>query len=364
MATLRLNNIHKYYGETHVVKGISTEIKDKEFLVLVGPSGCGKSTILRMIAGLENISSGELFIENKLVNDVPPGKRGVAMVFQDYALYPHMNVYENMAFGLSLNKKISKEEIERRINEASEMLDLGPYLKRKPAALSGGQRQRVAMGRALVKKSSVFLFDEPLSNLDAKLRSKMRAEIKKFHIMTKATVVYVTHDQLEAMTLADRIAVMNGGVVEQMGTPLEIFNHPRTVFVAGFIGNPTMNIMEMNVVERDKKKYIVTDDGKFELPLHESKLAILGSRKKVVMGLRPHDIWVVLEGKKLCKARVEIVELLGKSAYLTVIAGNKELMIEMIGDDFPKIGDMIGLDFSLEHVHLFDPETGMNLNIK
>ena len=290
MIRVSLKNIHKFYGSNEVVRDFSFEIKDKEFIVLVGPSGCGKSTTLRMIAGLEDITKGDLFISEKRMNPVPPGQRGVAMVFQDYALYPHMNVYENMAFGLTLKRGLVKSEIEGRINEAAEMLDLKEYLGRKPSALSGGQRQRVAMGRALVKKADVFLFDEPLSNLDAKLRSKMRSEIKKFHMVTKTTTVYVTHDQLEAMTLADRIVVMNDGVIEQVGTPTWVFDNPRTVFVATFIGSPAMNLFNVTVVKKNEMFHLETSDGHILLPVPESKVHMLKEGMEVVMGIRPHEI--------------------------------------------------------------------------
>ena len=246
MAVVTLNKVVKYYDETLAVRGIDLEIADKEFLVLVGPSGCGKTTTLRMIAGLEEISDGEILIGDNVVNDVPPKDRNIAMVFQNYALYPHMSVYENMSFGLKL-KHVAKPEIERRVQEAARILDIVDLLDRKPKQLSGGQRQRVAMGRAIVRDPAVFLFDEPLSNLDAKLRVQMRTEIKKVHQKVRTTTVYVTHDQVEAMTLADRVVVMNHGVIEQVGTPQQLYHQPRTKFVAGFIGSPAMNLVPANL---------------------------------------------------------------------------------------------------------------------
>src|ERR1700742_236651 len=246
MADVSLRKVIKRYEEVEAVRGIDLDIADHEFVVLVGPSGCGKSTTLRMIAGLEEITSGEIWIDGDVVNDVPPRDRDIAMVFQNYALYPHMSVYDNMAFGLKL-RKFSKDEIKRRVDEAARILDIAPLLERKPRALSGGQRQRVAMGRAIVRNPKVFLFDEPLSNLDAKLRVQMRTEIKKVHQTVRTTTVYVTHDQVEAMTLADRVVVMNGGVIEQVGSPQDLYHNPATRFVAGFIGSPAMNFLPVRV---------------------------------------------------------------------------------------------------------------------
>ena len=248
MAVVTLNKVVKYYDETLAVKGIDLRIEDKEFMVLVGPSGCGKTTTLRMIAGLEEISDGEILIGDEIVNDVPPKDRNIAMVFQNYALYPHMSVYENMSFGLKL-KRVPKDQIDRSVQEAARILDIVDLLDRKPKQLSGGQRQRVAMGRAIVRDPAVFLFDEPLSNLDAKLRVQMRTEIKKVHQKVRTTTVYVTHDQVEAMTLADRVVVMNHGVIEQVGTPQQLYHHPRTKFVAGFIGSPAMNMIPVQLVD-------------------------------------------------------------------------------------------------------------------
>lgn len=366
MVQVRLKNIHKSYGQNLIVKDLSLEIEDKEFVVLVGPSGCGKSTTLRMIAGLEEISSGDLHIGDKHMNHVLPGDRGVAMVFQDYALYPHMTVFENMAFSLRLKKMYKEEEIKSRVMEAAQMLDLEPYLERKPAALSGGQRQRVAMGRAIVKKAQVFLFDEPLSNLDAKLRTKMRGEIKRFHLQTQTTSIYVTHDQLEAMTLADRIVVMNEGVIQQAGTPMQLFENPRNLFVASFIGSPGMNMMTMVAKKKGGVVSLEDEEGKISFTLPESKAHLVDHDSKLIMGIRPSDIFVSVEGDNIpegwkVNGKVEMVELLGKNAYVTLRVGRFECVGEIMGTSIPKIGDEVKLSFNLNHIHLFDPQTELNL---
>jgi multiple sugar transport system ATP-binding protein len=367
MAEIKLNKIEKTYGEMKVVHGIDLDINDKEFVVLVGPSGCGKSTTLRMVAGLEDISSGELKIGEDIVNKVSPSDRGVAMVFQDYALYPHMNVYENIAFGLRL-KKLSESEIDSRVQEAARMLDLGPYLRRKPAALSGGQRQRVAMGRAVVKRAKVFLFDEPLSNLDAKLRSKMRAEIKRFHLKSKTTTLYVTHDQLEAMTLADRIVVMKDGIIEQCGSPLEVFDNPQSTFVATFIGSPSMNLSDVEW-RRDNERLSVRFKGlNQEFPLPEDKAKLLfGESGECILGIRPSDIFITDQDHCpspdwLVKAEVLMVEALGKNAFVTFQVGDEEFMGEVMGRDLPTVGGTVNVGLNLCHCHLFDKKTGKNLN--
>ena len=365
MASVTLKGIKKSYGETKVVHDMDLTIQDKEFVVLVGPSGCGKSTTLRMVAGLEEITDGDLLIDDKKVNDVNPANRGVAMVFQDYALYPHMTVFENLAFSLRL-KKVSKDEIERRVHEAAEMLDLVRFLDRKPAALSGGQRQRVAMGRAIVKRADVFLYDEPLSNLDAKLRSKMRAEIKKFHLKSKTTSIYVTHDQLEAMTLADRLVVMRAGLIEQVGTPLEVFGNPRSVFVATFIGNPGMNLFKCKVVKREDGFYIVGRDYVFDFKLPDSKVERVQDGLDVIMGIRPSDIFIAaaddhISDKWKTEATVEMIELLGKSAFVTLKMGEKEFLGEVMGRIVPQMGEKVALGFNLNHIQLFDAKTTINL---
>ncbi|MCK5884337.1 MAG: sn-glycerol-3-phosphate ABC transporter ATP-binding protein UgpC [Bacteriovoracaceae bacterium] len=368
MSNIELKNIKKNYGKTTVIEGLDLSVADGEFVVLVGPSGCGKSTTLRMIAGLEDITGGDLLIDDKLMNLVSPTDRGIAMVFQDYALYPHMTVYENLAFSLRL-KKAPKKTIEERITAAAEMLSLTPYLERKPADLSGGQRQRVAMGRAIVKKSNVFLYDEPLSNLDAKLRHKMRTEIKRFHIQAKTTSVYVTHDQLEAMTLGDKLVVMSDGKVEQIGTPLEIYQRPMSKFVATFIGNPTINMFTCEVVKEDDTLLIKEANGVFKFTLPESKQELLSEGMKVSMGIRPSDIFISKKNDHLppewrIDGKVDMVELLGKNAFLTMKSNDILFQSEVMGSEFPQIGETKLLSFNLNHIHLFDDATGINLLYK
>ncbi len=365
MATVNLKGVKKSYGEVEVIRDLYLEIKEKEFVVLVGPSGCGKSTTLRMIAGLEDISGGDLYIGDNRVNDYPPGDRDVAMVFQDYALYPHMTVYENMAFSMRLKHR-SQEEIDERVGEAAKMLDLVDYLQRKPANLSGGQRQRVAMGRAIVKQSDVFLFDEPLSNLDAKLRSQMRIEIKRFHLNTQVTTVYVTHDQLEAMTLADRLVIMNEGDIEQMGTPIEVYEKPRTVFVATFIGSPEMNLINVKVEKRDGSFFAVEESGCFTFKLPDSKNSHVSDGMSLIMGIRPSDIFISSEIDQISEdwkvdGLVDMVELLGKNAFLTLKIGSIDVVGEIMGRTFPQIGERTKLSFNLNHIHLFDTKTKINL---
>ncbi len=365
MPSIELKSIKKAYGETVVIEGLNLSIVDGEFVVLVGPSGCGKSTTLRMIAGLEDITAGEMQIDGKRMNEVNPTNRGIAMVFQDYALYPHMSVYENLAFSLRL-KKTEQSEIDRRIHEAADMLNLTPYLQRKPADLSGGQRQRVAMGRAIVKKSKVFLYDEPLSNLDAKLRHKMRTEIKRFHLQAKTTSVYVTHDQLEAMTLGDKLVVMSEGKIEQIGTPLEVYQKPKTKFVATFIGNPTINMFNCKVERKGNSLVLCEKHGVFCFKLPESKERLVKEGMDCTMGIRPSDIFISKEDDHLPEewkidAQVDIVELLGKNAFLTMVKNNIYFQSEVMGTEFPHNGESKRLSFNLNHIHLFDDHTGINL---
>ncbi len=320
MGSVNIENVSKVYGEDVKVKAVnnaSLQIKDKEFLVLVGPSGCGKSTLLRMIAGLEEITEGTISIGERVVNNVPPKDRNIAMVFQNYALYPHMTVYDNMAFGLKL-RKYPKEEIKSRVSEAAELLDLVEYLDRKPKALSGGQRQRVAVGRAIVRKPDVFLFDEPLSNLDAKLRVQMRIELTKLHQRLSVTIVYVTHDQVEAMTMGDRIVIMNKGVIQQVDTPLNVYNHPLNLFVAGFIGSPSMNFFEGTIENEVHLKFVTAD---FELDLTEIFIPRLSpyKDKKVKMGIRPEHLKITLPAEvssSSIEARIEVVEMMGNESYV------------------------------------------------
>src|SRR5580693_4006237 len=288
MARVLIRNLNKTYDEVHAMKDVNLEIRDKEFLVLVGPSGCGKTTTLRMVAGLESITSGEVVIGNRVVNELPPMDRDIAMVFQNYALYPHMSVYDNMAFGLKM-RKFDRAEIGKRVREAAEILGIGDYLKRKPRQLSGGQRQRVALGRAIVRHPQVFLFDEPLSNLDAKLRVQMRVELKKLHTRLNTTAIYVTHDQVEAMTLGDRVVVMRGGLVQQVGEPLELYNAPVNRFVAGFIGSPAMNFAPVRVRDSNGGLHAASDAFRIDVPVEIGPRLRPYAGSDVTMGIRPED---------------------------------------------------------------------------
>ena len=344
------------------VQEFNLEIKDKEFIVLVGPSGCGKSTTLNMIAGLEEITSGELYIGDKLMNDVEPKDRDIAMVFQNYALYPHMTVYENMAFSLKL-KKTPKDEIDRKVREAAEILDITEYLDRKPKALSGGQRQRVAIGRAIVRDPSVFLMDEPLSNLDAKLRNQMRAEIIKLRQRINTTFIYVTHDQTEAMTLGDRIVIMRDGFIQQIGTPQEVFDHPANLFVSGFIGVPQMNYFDGKLVKKDGK-YVVEASG-VSVVLSDDKQERLEKNdvkeQDVILGVRPDHIMLCADG---IKARVDVSELMGASVHLHLNSDGKDIIVIVptngASTNFP-MGSEVNLIFGGNVAHVFSKETEKNL---
>ena len=355
MATVTIKDVKKSYGSTPVIHGVDVDIADGEFCVLVGPSGCGKSTLLRMVAGLEEISGGTISIGPRVVNDVPPKERDIAMVFQNYALYPHMKVRDNMAFALML-AKTPKEEIERRVGEAAQILGLQPYLDRYPKQLSGGQRQRVAMGRAIVRKPQVFLFDEPLSNLDAKLRVAMRTEIKGLHQRLQTTSVYVTHDQIEAMTMADRIVVMRDGRVEQIGAPLELYDRPANTFVAGFIGSPAMNMLK-GVVRSGNVEF----DGGSRLPLSHARTPFdVAEGKPVLFGIRPEHM-VVGESPASIRGTVNVIEPTGADTQVTCdFAGNH--MIVVLRDRIDShAGDAIVLQPDLARAHLFDAESGHSL---
>ena len=353
MASVEIRDVRKAYGSTAVIHGVDIDINDGEFVILVGPSGCGKSTLLRMIAGLENISGGEIRIGSRVVNDIPPRDRDIAMVFQNYALYPHMSVYDNMAFGLTL-RKFPKAEIVKRVAKAADILGLKPLLDRYPRQLSGGQRQRVAMGRAIVRDPQVFLFDEPLSNLDAKLRVAMRAEIKELHQRLKTTTIYVTHDQIEAMTMADKIVVMHDGIVEQMGSPLELYDHPDNKFVAGFIGSPAMNFLEGRLVTGGAP-HVETADGS-RLPLAASRSGLEG--KPVTYGIRPEHLEFADDG---IEATVAVVEPTGSETQIVARIGSQEI-IAVIRDRRPvKPGDKIRLRPNPAAAHVFDKETGQRL---
>ena len=344
------------------VQEFNLEIADREFIVLVGPSGCGKSTTLRMVAGLEDISSGELWIGDKLVNDVEPKDRDIAMVFQNYALYPHMTVYENMAFSLKL-KKVDKAEIDKKVREAAEILDITQYLDRKPKALSGGQRQRVAIGRAIVRNPSVFLMDEPLSNLDAKLRNQMRAEIIKLRQRIDTTFIYVTHDQTEAMTLGDRIVIMRDGFIQQIGTPQQVFDHPANLFVAGFIGTPQINYFDAHLSVVDGK-YVVTGNG-VTVELSEDKQERLKANnvaeQDVILGVRPDHLMLCENG---IKAKVDVSELMGSSVHLHVNAAGRDVIVIVPTNgevaSFP-MGTEVNLTFGGNVAHVFSKETEKNL---
>jgi len=357
MATVSFQNVEKSFGATKVLHGVSFDIKDGEFVVLVGPSGCGKSTLLRMLAGLEEITGGTIAIDSKVVNDVESKDRDIAMVFQSYALYPHMTVGENMAFSLKL-RKADPKMMEERVAHASKILNLDPYLKRFPRELSGGQRQRVAMGRAIVRDPKVFLFDEPLSNLDAKLRVAMRAEIKALHQRLKTTTVYVTHDQVEAMTMADRIVVMHDGRIEQIGAPLDLYDHPDNLFVAQFIGSPAMNIVNGKIKRSNGTACVDMGDG-VQWPLQQSP----GSDgQSVAYGIRPGDLSLTsATAADAVLGEIVVVEPTGSETELLIQAGQAQLILVTHGRPDVNPGDRIGLAVTPGKVHVFDQGTGARL---
>ena len=371
MATVSLRGIKKIYdNKVTAVHDFNLEIADKEFIVLVGPSGCGKSTTLRMVAGLEDISEGDLIIGGKRMNDVEPKDRDIAMVFQSYALYPHMTVYENMAFALKL-RKVPKEEIDKKVREAAAILDITQYLDRKPKALSGGQRQRVAIGRAIVRDPQVFLMDEPLSNLDAKLRNQMRAEIIKLRQRINTTFIYVTHDQTEAMTLGDRIVIMKDGFIQQIGTPQEVFDRPANLFVAGFIGTPQMNFFDGTLSKQGDKYQISVGEAVMEL---SDKAQQLLKEKgagdmNVIVGVRPEHIsFAAAAGSHTISSKVDVSEMMGSEVYLHVNAVGKDVVLRVPTTDLPEehragipYGTEINFTFRPELIHLFNPETERNL---
>ena len=383
MATVSLKNIYKIYPNTEkkkktnlrvtdegvlAVDNFCLDIKDKEFIVLVGPSGCGKSTTLRMVAGLEEITKGELYIDNELVNDVAPKDRDIAMVFQSYALYPHLTVRGNMEFPLKL-KKMPKEEMDKAVENAARILDLTEYLDRKPKALSGGQRQRVAIGRAIVRNPKILLMDEPLSNLDAKLRNQMRAEIIKLRQKIDATFIYVTHDQTEAMTLGDRIVIMKDGVVQQVGTPTEVYDSPANIFVAGFIGVPQMNFYDGKLLREGNKYSVKVEDAVIEL--HKEKQEKLLSKnaesQDIVVGVRPEHISLEGDKNKMIHGRVDVSELMGSSIHVHITALNKDGIIvvptiDARGKKF-EIGTPIDFTFTGDVVNIFDKNTGVNIGV-
>ena len=368
MARVQFDHVYKNFNLVEVVHDINMDIKDKEFLVLVGPSGCGKSTCLRMVAGLEEVSAGDIYIGDKIVNGVDPKDRDIAMVFQNYALYPHMSVYDNMAFGLKL-RHIPSQEIKKRVQDAADILGLQPYLKRKPKELSGGQRQRVALGRALVRSAQVFLLDEPLSNLDAKLRVQTRAEISKIHQRVQTTFIYVTHDQTEAMTMGTRIAVLNGGHIQQLGAPQELYDHPTNLFVAGFIGSPAMNFFDniKVIADGDSTKIVMGDTGQVDVPPLYAQSVREAADKKLILGIRPEnfaDVALLPEdarnGSKM-SAPVEVVEHLGSELLVYMTAQGKQMVARVDPRSTAHVGQDIKLHIDADHMHLFDADSGLSL---
>ena len=357
MAEVILRQVRKSYGDLEVIHGVDMTIADGEFIVIVGPSGCGKSTLLRMIAGLEQISGGEIGIGAKVVNQLEPKDRDIAMVFQNYALYPHMSVYDNMAYGLKI-RGMSKQEIETRVQRAADILQLGQLLQRRPRQLSGGQRQRVAMGRAIVREPAVFLFDEPLSNLDAKLRVQMRLEIRKLHQSLGVTSIYVTHDQVEAMTLADRLIVMNAGVAEQIGTPKEVYERPATTYVAGFIGSPAMNFLAVEVVEGGRAVRLPGGD---RLQLSHPLLAGMDGRR-VTAGIRPEHMTISADGGADClHLKIDVLEELGADTLAHGKIGDVDVVVRLPGQLSLEEGQRLALKPEAEQLHLFDAESGKRL---
>jgi multiple sugar transport system ATP-binding protein len=360
MASVTLKNARKSFGDVNIIKGVDLDVKDGEFCVFVGPSGCGKSTLLRMIAGLEDFTSGSLQIGGKEMVDVQPSDRGVAMVFQSYALYPHMTVRENIGFGLRMTGH-SREEIAERTKVAENMLQLSAQMERKPSMLSGGQRQRVAIGRAIVRKPGVFLFDEPLSNLDAALRVQMRIELGKLHQDLKATMIYVTHDQVEAMTMADKIVVLHGGVIEQVGSPLELYHRPNNIFVAGFIGSPKMNFLKAKATQTGKTISVTLSDGsKISLPAQSAKIQ---GAQDVTLGIRPEHILISEKGKSDTKGTVRLAEYLGsESMFYLSMADGGDISVKADGLSKANTGASLALNLPSEACHLFDAKGEMILN--
>jgi multiple sugar transport system ATP-binding protein len=361
MAVVELKNVSKVYDNNlRVVSNVSLTINDKEFVVLVGPSGCGKSTTLRMIAGLEEISEGQIYIDHQIINDVSPKERDIAMVFQNYALYPHMTVYENMAFGLKL-RKFDKKEIKQRVTEAAKILNIEPYLDRKPKALSGGQRQRVAVGRAIVRKPKVFLFDEPLSNLDAKLRVQMRTEISKLHQRLEATMIYVTHDQTEAMTMGDRIVIMKDGIIHQVDSPLNLYNYPTNKFVAGFIGSPSMNFIEGRIIRQDGLTF-ESKQKELLIQLNENNSSGLLDYidKELIIGIRPEDIHDSNDGNRNFKqlnVKLEVVEPMGNEIFLYFVIDKSQFISRISAREKPEVGKSVNLFMDISKLHFFDRES-------
>jgi multiple sugar transport system ATP-binding protein len=365
MASVTYDHVTKRFGEVVAVSDLSLEVQDKEFLVLVGPSGCGKSTALRVLAGLEEVTNGNIYIADRLVNDVAPKDRDIAMVFQSYALYPHMSVYDNMAFGLKL-RRVPKAEIDRRVKEAAQILGIEMLLDRKPKQLSGGQRQRVAVGRAIVREPAVFLMDEPLSNLDAKLRVQTRAELIKLHQRLETTFIYVTHDQMEAMTMGTRIVVLKDGILQQLDTPQNLYDYPANIFVAGFIGSPSMNFFESTLTGTKEEMYI--DAGSFRVQVPADKAHRLGDTlgKPVIFGMRPEDIFdpaFVPAGISAARitAQVDVTELMGNEIFLYLVSGNHNFIARVDPSSLARVGDQIEAVLNMDNMHLFDRQTERTL---
>ena len=359
MANVSIRQVHKRYDDFHAVKGVSLEIKDKEFVVLVGPSGCGKTTTLRMVAGLETITEGQILIGNTVVNELPPMDRDIAMVFQNYALYPHMSVFDNMAFGLRM-RKFARPEIEKRVREAADILGIKDHLHRKPRQLSGGQRQRVALGRAIVRNPQVFLFDEPLSNLDAKLRVQMRVELKKLHQRLATTSIYVTHDQVEAMTLGDRVVVMKDGLIQQVGEPLELYDRPATKYVAGFIGSPAMNFADVTISEAGGRLVAENSGLRIAVPPHLAGRVAAHNGRKATLGIRPENLLMAngsSPSETMFEAVVEVAEQLGSEVLLDLKAGPTTIVASVEPTVRVRPGDTIRLAMNPERIHFFDGAT-------
>jgi len=361
MASVTYDHVYKRFGETTAVNDMNITVADQEFLVLVGPSGCGKTTALRLLAGLEEISDGKILIADRVVNDVAPKDRDIAMVFQSYALYPHLSVYDNMAFGLKL-RKFPKEEIKRRVNEAAEILGIEDYLQRKPRQLSGGQRQRVAVGRAIVREPKVFLFDEPLSNLDAKLRVAMRAEISKLHQRLNTTFIYVTHDQTEAMTMATRIAVINKGILQQVDTPQNLYDRPDNLFVAGFIGSPAMNFFPAKLAKDNGK--LMVDTGAFAVAIPDERVKLFESHagKNVIFGIRPeniHDPHFTPPNvhTETVEAQVDVTELMGNEIFLHMLSEQNTFVARVDPRSKMNVGEKVQIAFDMDSVHIFEAES-------
>ncbi|SMC23096.1 carbohydrate ABC transporter ATP-binding protein, CUT1 family (TC 3.A.1.1.-) [Desulfacinum hydrothermale DSM 13146] len=366
MAEIRLEQVNKRFKKHWVVRDFTLTVADREFVVLVGPSGCGKSTTLRMIAGLEEVTSGEISIAGRVVNQVPPKDRDIAMVFQSYALYPHMNVYKNMAFGL-MNRGVPKDEINQRVKRAAEILGISDLLHRRPAQLSGGQRQRVAMGRAIVRDPQAFLFDEPLSNLDAKLRVQMRAELAKLHERLQSTIVYVTHDQIEAMTLAHRIVVMKDGKIMQVGRPLEVYERPANRFVAGFIGSPSMNFLNVRIAREGEDLWVDGQSFRLKIPRHRASAYRDHVDREVIFGIRPEDIKErtrddLPEGVEPLRAEVDVREPIGSEVIVTAAVGGHSFTARVSPSMQVRVHEPIDLAVNMNKMHLFEPETGTALN--